>query len=401
VVDFVGDAPNNYPGGDGQNMKNLDILNGFFKSTTNSANIDVTLTMNDLEAPPPPANMLSALWTVYWTYNGNNYFAQATTNGTLNLAVASFSAGPVGSGVSVTGNFNPGPNGTFVIHVPRAAVGSPPDGATLTNTFADTHGSFTITGPGVYYTAAADRAPNSGYGASYVVGQTCSQRTPVPATLTLAPKTQTDTTGSQACVTATIKDASGAPVAGVTVRFSVGGSVTASGSATSNASGQAQFCYTGPSKPGKDQVKAYADTNNNGVQDPGEPSDTATVTWVSPAPPPCHEGDGEGDVHGSQSGTAHVSSDADSCEDQDQEQVKSQDPGANKDFQSTQIQSVQFDDASRTVTIFGLGVTGGNPVSFVLVETASGPNTPGSMSLSLSDGYVLAGSLLSGTITLY
>jgi hypothetical protein len=319
VVDFVGDAPNNYPGGDGQNMKNLDILNGFFKSTTNSANIDVTLTMNDLEAPPPPANMLSALWTVYWTYNGNNYFAQATTNGTLNLAVASFSAGPVGSGVSVTGNFNPGPNGTFVIHVPRAAVGSPPDGATLTNTFADTHGSFTITGPGVYYTAAADRAPNSGYGASYVVGQTCSQRTPVPATLTLAPKTQTDTTGSQACVTATIKDASGAPVAGVTVRFSVGGSVTASGSATTNASGQAQFCYTGPSKPGKDQVKAYADTNNNGVQDPGEPSDTATVTWVSPAPPPCHEGDGEGDVQGSQSGTAHVSSDADSCEDQDQE----------------------------------------------------------------------------------
>jgi hypothetical protein len=399
VVDFVGDAPNNYPGGDGANMDNLDIVNAFF-GTPDTSHIQVTLTINNLSAPPPPVNMISAYWTVYWTFNGTKYYAQATSNGVLyNFSDGTYTTtfNPVGT---PTGTVTTGHNGTIVMTVPRGDIGNPANDATLNNTVADTHGSFTVGGSGVYYTAAADRAPNSGYGANYVVGQTCSQPTPVPASLTLAPKTQTDTVGSQACVTATVKDATGAPVAGVTVRFSVGGSVTTNGSATTSAAGQAQFCYTGPSKPGKDQVKAYADTNNNGVQDPGEPSDTATVTWVSPTPPPCHEGDGEGDVHGSQSGTAHVSSDEDSCEDQDQEQVKSQDPGASKDFQSTQIQSVQFDDATKTVTIFGLGVTGGNAVSFVLVETASGPNTPGSISLSLSDGYVLAGSLLSGTIML-
>ena len=95
-----------------------------------------------------------------------------------------------------------------------------------------------------------------------------------------------------------------------------------------------------------------------------------------------------------------MSSDEDSCEDKDQDQVQSHDPGANKDFRSTQIQSVQFDDVTHTVTIFGLGVAGVNPVSFVLVETATGPGTPGTFSLSLSDGYTLAGNLLNGTITL-
>jgi hypothetical protein len=399
----VGDAPNNYPAGDGANMDNLDIVNAFF-GTPDANNITVTLTINNLSAPPPPANMISAFWTVYWKFGTKTYFAQATSNGSGALATYTFSDGtytntfnPVGT---PTGTVTTGSNGTIVMTVPRADVGSPVNGDTLTNTFADTHGSFTVLGIGVYYTAAADRAPNSGYGANYVVGQTCLTSTPVPASLTLVPKTQTHNTGGQACVTATVKDKNGFPVAGVTVRFSVGGSVKTSGSATTDANGQAQFCYTGPSKPGKDQVKAFADTNNNGVQDPGEPSDVATVTWVSPNPPPCHEGDGQGDVQGSNGGTAHVSSDEDSCEDQDQNQVQSHDPGAHKDFQSTQIQSVQFEDVTRTATIFGLGVTAGNPVSFVLVETASGPGTPGTISLSLSDGYTLAGNLLNGMITL-
>jgi len=50
-----------------------------------------------------------------------------------------------------------------------------------------------------------------------------------------------------------------------------------------NPSGQAQFCYTGPALPGADVITAYADTNNNNTQDPGEPGDRATKTWVTPA----------------------------------------------------------------------------------------------------------------------
>jgi hypothetical protein len=187
VVDFVGDAPNNYPGGDGSNMDNLDILNASF-ATPDSTHLQVSMTLNNLSAPPPPVNLLSGFWTVYWTVNGTEYFAQATSNGTRNMAVFSFSDGTYSNG-----NFNPNPNGTptgvvtygkngtIVITFPRTDVGNPLNGTTLTNTFADTHGSFTVLGTGVYYTAPADRAPDSGFGANYVVGQTCTPPPPPPS----------------------------------------------------------------------------------------------------------------------------------------------------------------------------------------------------------------------------
>ena len=47
---------------------------------------------------------------------------------------------------SIAGELDPGPGGTIVWTVPRADVGNPPDKATLINTFADTHGSFTVAG---------------------------------------------------------------------------------------------------------------------------------------------------------------------------------------------------------------------------------------------------------------
>jgi hypothetical protein len=158
-------------------MDNLDIVNASF-GTPDPTHLQVTLRLKDLEAPPPPANLISGLWTVYWTYKGTVYYAQATSNGSGSTPLFTYSDGTFSDG-----NFNPvgtpdgiantGPNGTFVMTVPRADVGDPPDGATLTNPFADVHGSFTVLGTGVYYTAAADRAPDSNFGASYVVGQVC------------------------------------------------------------------------------------------------------------------------------------------------------------------------------------------------------------------------------------
>ena len=75
---------------------------------------------------------------------------------------------------------------------------------------------------------------------------------------------------SQHCVTATVKDQYGNATPAITVRFSVTGSVTTSGSASTNASGQATFCYQGPALAGADAITAYADTNTNSVQDLGE-----------------------------------------------------------------------------------------------------------------------------------
>jgi hypothetical protein len=104
----------------------------------------------------------------------------------------------------------------------------------------------------------------------------------LPATLTLQPKTATNTVGAQHCVTATVIDPFGNATPAITVRFSVTGSVSTSGSATTTANGQATFCYTGPALPGSDVVTAYADTNKNGVKDASEPSDTAMKSWVLP-----------------------------------------------------------------------------------------------------------------------
>jgi hypothetical protein len=107
--------------------------------------------------------------------------------------------------------------------------------------------------------------------------------TPGPAAaMTLEPPTDVNTVGETHCVTATVRDIFGNPVPGVTVRFTVTGSVNTSGSATTNSAGQATFCYTGPPLPGADAITAFADTDNDGVQDAGEPTGAATKTWILP-----------------------------------------------------------------------------------------------------------------------
>jgi len=107
-----------------------------------------------------------------------------------------------------------------------------------------------------------------------------------PSGVTLEPATDTNVVGEQHCVTATVRDFGGTPVPGVTVRFSVPTATAthatpASGSAVTDANGQAQFCFTA-SLPGTDTIHAYADTNGNSVQNPGEPFADATKTWTLP-----------------------------------------------------------------------------------------------------------------------
>ena len=110
-----------------------------------------------------------------------------------------------------------------------------------------------------------------------------------PGRLTLTPPTATNPVDTQHCVTATVEDAGGTPVAGVTVRFTVTGSVSASGSATTDEDGQATFCYMGPPLPGADVITAYADADDDAAQDPEEPTGAATKAWVLPATTPLCE----------------------------------------------------------------------------------------------------------------
>jgi hypothetical protein len=110
-----------------------------------------------------------------------------------------------------------------------------------------------------------------------------------PTKLTLSPATATNTVDSQHCVTATVTDSFNNPISGVTVRFSVTPTLfhtPTSGSMTTNAFGQAQFCYTS-ALPGSDLIHAYADTNNNNAQDVGEPFGDATKIWIPPVSTLC------------------------------------------------------------------------------------------------------------------
>jgi hypothetical protein len=114
----------------------------------------------------------------------------------------------------------------------------------------------------------------------------------------------------------------------------------------------------------------------------------------------CREADGTGSVQGKQGGNATFLSDEDGCKDGDQDGEEMHDPGAREDFRSTQIQSVQFDDALHTLTIYGQGVSNGLPVLFLVVEQAATVATPAVYSINLSDGYALVGNLLTGGIQL-
>jgi hypothetical protein len=99
----------------------------------------------------------------------------------------------------------------------------------------------------------------------------------------VTPPTDTNTAGEPHCVTATVRDAFGNPVPDVTVRFSVSGANSASGSSSTDANGEAGFCYTG-TNAGGDAISAFADTDNDGTQDAEEPSGTATKIYVAAAP---------------------------------------------------------------------------------------------------------------------
>jgi uncharacterized repeat protein (TIGR01451 family) len=224
IVDFTGDAPNSFPGGDGANADNFDIVNASF--ATSGSNLQITLTIKNLTAPPPPANLSGAYWAVYWDFGGNHYIAEAV--GTAVDQTVMYSAGtydgnnadatgpPAGTGTTITGSFNSGPNGTIVFNVPFSAVGDPSNGSTLTNLYADTHGAVlppALAG-GVYWTAPADTAPDSSFSkdkngnlVTYKVGQTCPPPTSADLSVTKTASSSSVNRGGQLTYTITAHNA--------------------------------------------------------------------------------------------------------------------------------------------------------------------------------------------------
>ena len=100
------------------------------------------------------------------------------------------------------------------------------------------------------------------------------------SSLTLSPQDSSASTGTTQTITATVHGGSGQVLENVAVRFSVTGANPTSASRSTNLNGQASFSYTG-NNTGKDTITAYADLNNNGSQDSGEPSASTSLNWVS------------------------------------------------------------------------------------------------------------------------
>jgi len=175
-----------------------------------------------------------------------------------------------------------------------------------------------------------------------------------PATLTLAPKTATNVVDSQHCVTATVRDAFGNPTPGVTVRFSVTPTTfrtPSSGSAVTNASGTATFCYTS-ALPGSDTISAYADTNGNGVREPTEPADTAAKTWVLPQSTPGCKVTYGGRITAANGDKATFGGNA-KAPAKGQEQYQDHGPAARLNVHSLDVQAVVCRPDGTSASIFG------------------------------------------------
>ena len=102
--------------------------------------------------------------------------------------------------------------------------------------------------------------------------------------MALTPASDTNPVGTDHTVTAKLTDAAtGDPVSGKNVQFTVSGANSATGASATNSSGEASFTYTG-ANAGDDTIVACADTDGDGNYcEAGEPTASATKHWDAPS----------------------------------------------------------------------------------------------------------------------
>jgi hypothetical protein len=236
------------------------------------------------------------------------------------------------------------------------------------------------------------------------------------ATMTLLPAADTNTVGDQHCVTATVRDAFTNPVPGVTVRFSVPTHVATfahpfQGSATTDANGQATFCFTA-SLPGADAIHAYADTNNTATQEPGEPFADATKVWTPPASTAFCEvtitnGGWIYALNGDKSsfgGNAKVSGDGSTI--QGNEEYQDHGPANPRNVKSIRLLATTCttDTQPQAATIFGRATIDGAGDYVFRIDVTDGGNggSSDSYGIMLSDGYASGQQQLqAGNVTIH
>jgi adhesin/invasin len=230
-----------------------------------------------------------------------------------------------------------------------------------------------------------------------------------PATLVLTPAAATNAVGTSHTVSATVRDVSGNPVPGVTVRFTVVGAVAtfatpSSGSGVTNAAGQTTFTFTA-ALPGVNPIHAFADFNpNNGSQDLGEPFGDATKIWTLPVGTALCEikitgggwitainedqatfgGNARSDAAGNASGN---------------EEYQDQGPAQPMNVKSSDILAITCTSDFKTANIYGTAtVNGSGPFAFRISATDNGEHGTrfDVYGIIVSNGYVSGDKVLEG-----
>ena len=221
---------------------------------------------------------------------------------------------------------------------------------------------------------------------------------PVPANLTLTGNA-TNPVGTSHTVTATVTDASNTAVSGIVVRFTVTGSVSTSGSCTTDTQGQCTFTYTGPSLPGADVISAFADTNNDTNPSSDEPTATAMKVWVLPASTPGHV-TGGGQILKGSGNTVAFGFDVNHTT----KNVK----GECNVINLTPRRMIRCTDVStlvvsgNTATFYGHAVDNGVGTTFVIKVVDNGePGTADTFSITTASGYSVSGTLSGGNIQVH
>jgi hypothetical protein len=218
-----------------------------------------------------------------------------------------------------------------------------------------------------------------------------------PASLDLSPASATNPVGTQHTVTATVRDAEGAPLSGVRVLARVTGSVSVPFmSCTTGADGTCELTYSGPAFPGADLIEAVADSNADGGPDPGEPVDSATKAWVLPESTPGQVTGGGQVPGGAAFGFNAKSSDGD---------ARGNCNVVDKDT-ATHVKCRTVDAIVRSgthVTIYGRADVNGTEQTYRIdVEDNAEPGAGADeFRLQTSGGYSIGGTLLRGNVQVH
>ena len=171
VTDFVGDAVNPAPGGQGPTSQ-ADITAISFSA--DATNLTTKMTLANLTQTPSPGDTFTTYFVVWTSSNGITYGTEVD----VDPSTIKYTWGPwdsannrLSSANTVTGTFTTGANGTITVPVPLSSIGNPTIPITdvtgipaVRNPFGLTIAGEGAMGSGVTFLQPMDRAPDADFG---------------------------------------------------------------------------------------------------------------------------------------------------------------------------------------------------------------------------------------------